>query len=478
MAALSINPITLKDFGFHPTTKLPSKWQVEVNKFQILFNNLRQLMSFREGQKPTINHDTGALSVCAEGGRIYNFLVRPLSRRYYRAFNTEFVHTLCLDAHKILTDAQTHMRKSQADKNISEEEAWTVQRAFFIQRLVDTLRKQQITLQQGFENLIKTYTGTDLTQKALATCCTTWAGAIPLECQKVADQRIKIDKMLKEKESKLKELQAASSPKAPSSPISAAETSSPSPTPSRHSRGARKVKPIKKSRRRQPHVVRESDPYFRIFGNMVRLMMKEFPKNTEIVQKPFVDLIRESRKDRGQLISEMERMREARLNEVNGRRLSMQADSIANLRMLRLVEAKQNPQGIEDAPIRCDEDEDADDDWSDSQDGFVLVDNPPPTPKPPAQLERTTSTATFSTQQRIQIAKPADFKAPMQRVASEILDKKALAAVQKARLEEKARQDAEKARFKAQQASIAGTVNAHVGQSFCSSEDDSGSWGS
>lgn len=169
----------------HPTTWF-NRTTKQLTDFHKLFDNLKQLMAFEEGQKPWIDHSTKVLSV------------DPGSYRFTRwlrgAFDTKFVQELCNEVLKTLTAAKDPLAKGKMGETLRKNEAWTVQKAFHIAQLllfppfkIDGTPGN--TLEEGFANLMFTYKDKPNTHQSLNDLSRKWVPILLEACHEVLKDR-------------------------------------------------------------------------------------------------------------------------------------------------------------------------------------------------------------------------------------------------------------------------------------------------
>ncbi len=175
----------------------PTQWFApkddQLQKFQILFSNLQQIMAFGKGEKPIITD--GVITVDHIGGKF---------RRYFLgAFNTAFIEEQLTEALRVLKTGEAPIQRHIAGKTLKRTQAWNVQKAFQIAQLVSTLKDQQAhvynahSLQAGMTELMLTYQNDKKTVivKELNRITENWLPKIEIESARVLKNRARIDKI-------------------------------------------------------------------------------------------------------------------------------------------------------------------------------------------------------------------------------------------------------------------------------------------
>jgi hypothetical protein len=192
--------------------------EVESNKFRLLFDNLKQLMSFEVGEKPWIQQD-GRLTVDRTSWRV--------TRWAWGAFNTSFANDLCQQASDAMLEAKTGIDKFKEGKRLGRIEAFTVQKAFLISQLLLTPPKQLCglpgnNLEQGFSNLIKTYNNEGKTQtvERLNALSFKWLISLREQSEWIQQEKQNLEKVMKASDRLIETIKEESSPVPSESPKS------------------------------------------------------------------------------------------------------------------------------------------------------------------------------------------------------------------------------------------------------------------
>ncbi len=280
--------------------RLQFSQQDELNKFQLLFDNLKQLMAFEEGQKPWIQKD-GKLIVDSGSSR--------LTRWVWGAFNTMYVDDLCQQVFNALINAKTGIEKFKEGKRVGRVEAFSVQKAFAISQLLLNPPKKTNgmpgnSLEAGLSNLMQTYTreGKKQTADRLNTLSFAWIAKLREQSEWIQQEKQNLEKVIKASDRVVDTIKEMSIP-IPQAPPSPPSSSSNSPTPPRQiiipkvhqfKRGIVEEKPVPKSSflggivsrmRRDPHKkdIKKAPPSF--LNTFMERLKKRNEKKIDIDEK-------------------------------------------------------------------------------------------------------------------------------------------------------------------------------------------------
>lgn len=379
------------------TPLAPIRWfsrtDSEIKSFQLLIKNFIQLSSFEENEKPYIDRETRTITV----DRSYNWIVRW----WWGAFYTDYIDILCRDLFYIMEKAQEPIEKSMSGFKLTKREAWNVQKAFIISELIQKGNKGK-KLQDGIENLKKTYSHKPKIQKQLTTLMNRWESTLLFQSKLIMRRRETIEKILtlwnkilneSQSEERLKRgrfpsrtslrsVAASSTPAASQTSISSNKTDTPNATP-------------------------PSDPIIsRLEDTVKQLIVDPHKKTIKQAGPSFLDTLKRKlmgiNLNRASLIDEVEKLRQKRIDEVN-HQSRLQHSRYFNNTILGKAQATAPQEGANGMEKESDE--------------FKVSEPLKFSSSVEPQLIRSVSQAVFSI---------ADTKAPLQRVGSELLDKDAL----------------------------------------------------
>ncbi len=179
--------------------------------FKILFENLRQLMSFKVGEKPLIDKKLNKITVDKS--------LNAFGRWWYQAFNADFIDTLCQKTLRTLSSGDASIQKGMKGENLTLHEAWALHKAFKIADLLIPSTKtdgdSSFSLALGIGNLAKTYESKAHVYEKLNAALMNWDPRLQQKAAEIIKNRGRLESLIKTWEEAVQETTTASTGRAP-----------------------------------------------------------------------------------------------------------------------------------------------------------------------------------------------------------------------------------------------------------------------